>query len=121
MIDGTPTEKRGGAPAGVRRLCADEPSKAITSGSLHEFLHPTEDRALTLREAARLQAFPDGFEFVGSQSERPQMDRWLGAPIEETSQQAGPEASEAALRGRKAHRRDRKIGVGSCYFNSPLS
>lgn len=73
VMDGTPTEKRGGPPAGVRRLKADEPSKSITSGSLHDFLHPTEDRALTLREAARLQTFPDGFNFSGSQSERIQM------------------------------------------------
>lgn len=28
--DGTPTEKRGGAPAGLRRLCPDEPAKAVT-------------------------------------------------------------------------------------------
>lgn len=71
--DGTPTEKRGGPPAGVRRLRADEPSKAITGGSLHDFLHPFEDRPLTLREAARLQTFPDGFEFAGSRAERIQM------------------------------------------------
>ena len=71
--DGTPTEKRGGPPAGVRRLRADEPSKAITGGSLHEFLHPAEDRPLTLREAARLQTFPDRFEFAGSRAERIQM------------------------------------------------
>lgn len=73
VMDGTPTEKRGGPPAGVRRLRADEPSKAITGGSLHDFLHPSEDRALTLREAARLQTFPDEFEFVGTQAERIQM------------------------------------------------
>ena len=30
VMDGTPTEKRGGAPAGIRRLKCDEPSKAIT-------------------------------------------------------------------------------------------
>lgn len=73
VMDGTPTEKRGGPPAGVRRLRADEPSKAITGGSLHDFLHPSEDRSLTLREAARLQTFPDEFDFVGSQAERIQM------------------------------------------------
>ena len=71
--DGTPTEKRGGPPAGVRRLRADEPSKAITGGSLHDFLHPSEDRPLTLRETARLQTFPDRFEFAGSRAERIQM------------------------------------------------
>lgn len=73
VMDGTPTEKRGGPPAGVRRLRPNEPSKAITGGSLHDFLHPSEDRALTLREAARLQTFPDEFDFVGTQAERIQM------------------------------------------------
>ncbi len=69
VMDGTPTERRGGAPAGVRRLRADEPCKAITGGALTEFLHPTEDRGLTLRECARIQTFPDDFVFVGATSE----------------------------------------------------
>ena len=71
--DGTPTERRGGAPSGLRRLCADEPSKAITGGALREFVHPTEDRPLTIRECARLQTFPDEFGFLGTQSEKAQM------------------------------------------------
>lgn len=71
--DGMPVEKRGGAPAGVRRLRADEPSKAITGGSLRDFLHPTEDRSLTVREAARVQTYPDWFEFQGNQADRIQM------------------------------------------------
>ena len=70
VSDGMPTERRGGAPAGVRRLRADEPSKAITSAAFREFLHPLEDRCLTLREGARLQEFPDSFEFVGNRSEQ---------------------------------------------------
>lgn len=71
--DGTPTECRGGAPAGFRRLSLDEPSKAITGGSLRDFVHPTEDRHLTIRECARLQTFPDNFIFIGTQSEKIQM------------------------------------------------
>jgi DNA (cytosine-5)-methyltransferase 1 len=73
VMDGTPTERRGGAPAGLRRLSSDEPSKAITSGALREFVHPTEDRPLTIRECARLQTFPDKFLFPGTQSEKTQM------------------------------------------------
>jgi DNA (cytosine-5)-methyltransferase 1 len=65
VMDGTPTERRGGAPSGIRRLNGDEPSKAITSFARNEFVHPTEDRFLTLRECARIQTFPDDFAFSG--------------------------------------------------------
>jgi len=34
----------------------------VTSGA---FTHPTQDRAITVREAARLQGFPDRFRFIG--------------------------------------------------------
>ena len=64
--DGTPTERRGGAPSGLRRLRSDEPSKAITGGARSEFIHPHEDRRLTLRECARIQTFPDDFVFDGT-------------------------------------------------------
>lgn len=72
-MDGTPTERRGGAPSGIRRLHSNEPSKAITGGSLRDFLHPDEDRPLTIRECATLQTFPTEFEFIGSQSEKIQL------------------------------------------------
>jgi DNA (cytosine-5)-methyltransferase 1 len=70
VADGTPTERRGGAPAGLRRLRADEPSKAITGGAKSEFLHPVEHRTLTLRECARIQTFPDDFAFMGTASQK---------------------------------------------------
>ena len=72
-MDGTPTEKRGGAPAGIRRLRSDEPSKAITGGALRDFLHPVEHRALTIRECATLQTFPLDFSFWGNDSEKIQL------------------------------------------------
>ena len=70
VMDGTPSERRGGPPAGLRRLRGDQPSKAITSGAATEFVHPVEPRLLTLRECARLQTFPDDFRFAGTQAER---------------------------------------------------
>ena len=73
VMDGTPTEKRGGAPAGLRRLKWDEPSKAITGGALSEFLHPEEHRSLTVRECARIQTFPDDFVFSGTLSQKVQL------------------------------------------------
>lgn len=68
VMDGTPTEKRGGAPSGIKRLVAAQPSLTITSASPTEFIHPTENRPLTLRECARIQSFPDWYEFSGSYS-----------------------------------------------------
>lgn len=68
VMDGTPTEKRGGAPNGLKRLLASEPSLTITSAAASEFVHPRENRLLTLRECARLQSFPDWYEFQGSWS-----------------------------------------------------
>ena len=65
-------ERRGGPPAGLRRLRFEEPSKAITCGARSEFVHPAEDRYLTVRECARLQTFPDDFKFTGNASERMQ-------------------------------------------------
>ena len=68
VMDGTPTEKRGGAPSGIKRLIAAQPSLTITSAAPTEFVHPLENRSLTLRECARIQSFPDWFEFAGSTS-----------------------------------------------------
>jgi DNA (cytosine-5)-methyltransferase 1 len=49
------------------RMKWDEVSPTITSGcnnpSRGRFLHPEEDRAITLREAALLQAFPPNYQF----------------------------------------------------------
>lgn len=73
VMDGTPTERRGGAPAGIRRLRGDEPSKAITGGARSEFLHPFDHRPLTIREGARLQTFPDEFTFSGTASDQAQL------------------------------------------------
>ena len=48
-----------------RRLLVDEPSFTVTSHCLDEILHPYLNRAITPREAARLQSFPDWYQFYG--------------------------------------------------------
>ena len=66
VMDGTPTEKRGGAPSGIKRLFGNLNALTITSAATREFIHPYENRPLTLREAARLQSFPDQYSFTGT-------------------------------------------------------
>lgn len=48
-----------------RRLVPNAPSMTITSHCLDEAIHPTLNRGLTVREVARLQSFPDSYDFVG--------------------------------------------------------
>lgn len=48
-----------------RRLRNTERSYTVTSHCLDELLHPTLNRAITPREAARLQSFPDWYQFSG--------------------------------------------------------
>ena len=51
------------------RLSWDEPAPTIPAGGVRPqwfFAHPEQPRGLTVREMARLQSFPDAYEFHGS-------------------------------------------------------
>lgn len=64
----------GGGKTGIaRRLHLDEPALTLTCAPAMkqtERCHPTEARPLTVREYARIQTFPDDWEFKGSMSEQ---------------------------------------------------
>jgi len=59
----------GGKTGMARRLAWDEPSLTLTCNPAQkqtERCHPAETRPLTVREYARIQTFPDDWEFTGS-------------------------------------------------------
>ncbi|HCU1117093.1 TPA: DNA (cytosine-5-)-methyltransferase [Morganella morganii] len=59
----------GGKTGMARRLSWDEPSLTLTCAPAQkqtERCHPEETRPLTVREYARIQTFPDNWEFTGS-------------------------------------------------------
>ena len=60
----------GGGRTGIlRRMSFDEPSLAVLTSPTQkqtERCHPSEARPFTVRENARIQSFPDSWQFVGS-------------------------------------------------------
>lgn len=59
----------GGKTGMARRLSLDEPSLTLTCAPAQkqtERCHPTETRPLSIREYARIQTFPDDWEFAGN-------------------------------------------------------
>lgn len=56
-----------------RRLPLSDPAWTVIAHigmDGYEYIHPTECRTLSVREAARLQSFPDDFVFVGNMREQ---------------------------------------------------
>ena len=56
----------------LKRLVLDKPSCTVIAHigmDGYMYIHPTENRTLSVREAARIQYFPDEFEFVGNQQD----------------------------------------------------
>ena len=61
--------KRYHSPNFYRRFGRNEINGTITAAATPEncgILHPIEDRRYSVREIARIQSFPDSYEFIGS-------------------------------------------------------
>lgn len=73
--------------ASYGRLQWDQPAGTITTGFMTpgrgRYVHPSEPRALTPREGARLQGFPDTFRFWagGKEPTRGQLAKWIGDAV----------------------------------------
>ena len=52
-----------------QRLFGNKPSLCITANFQSTFIHPTQHRNLTAREAARLMSFPDTYIFKGKRTQ----------------------------------------------------
>lgn len=63
----------GGKTGMARRLSLDEPSLTLTCSPCQkqtERCHPTETRPLSVREYARIQTFPDSWQFIGTMNSK---------------------------------------------------
>lgn len=64
---------KGGRSGWWRRLTFDLPSPTLVTMPNHastSLCHPLENRALSLKEYARIQQFPDSWEFAGTKSQQ---------------------------------------------------
>ena len=67
--------RRDGFHDKYNRLPPDRPSKTIVSHLAKDgngYIHPTQTRSISVREAARLQSFPDDYAFCGAPA-----DQWV--------------------------------------------
>jgi len=96
--DSLPKEVWDGArPEKWRRLHPDQPAYTILAQmhrDLSEWVHPDWERWITVREAARLQSFHDGFEFQTSEW---QMLKQIGNAVPPLMGRALAAAAERAL------------------------
>lgn len=70
-IEMWPTTRNNRHSSAYKRLKEDDQSVTIDTGNNHSnYFHPLFHRLPTVREAARLQSFPDSFVFLGNRSEQ---------------------------------------------------
>lgn len=66
-----PSQRNNRHSSAYKRLDENQVSVTIDTGNNHSnYFHPIYNRLPTVREAARLQSFPDEFEFIGNRSDQ---------------------------------------------------
>jgi len=69
------------------RLYPDRPAPTITTGFMTmgrgRYVHPTERRMITAQEAARIQGFPDSYDFRprGAKPSKAKLQKWIGDAV----------------------------------------
>ena len=109
---------KGGRSGWWRRLSWDLPSPTITTLPNHSstsLCHPTETRAISVGEAARIQEFPDDWQFCGTTAE--QMKQVGNAVPVRLGAVAGTAAVDM-LEGRAASRGTDEARVTRSYVKS---
>jgi len=71
-----------------------DPHEQVQQPFERPFGHPEQDRAISLREAAALQTFPDDYEFLGT---RHHVARWIGNAVPVSLAEAVGRAAMAAV------------------------
>lgn len=86
------------------RVGYDEPSGTVVNVRKSMWIHPEHNRAISVREAARLQSFPDSYIFVGTKDSQYQQ---VGNAVPPMLARAIAEKLAALLDGEK---------LGNCNF-----
>jgi DNA (cytosine-5)-methyltransferase 1 len=105
-----------------KRLVWDDLSRSITAHIAKDgywYIHPEQDRTLSIREAARIQTFPDVFRFAGHPSVQfrqignavpPALARSVGRRVKASLEHGAPRAKSVGgrdelLRWHRSHQR----------------
>lgn len=107
------------------RLEWDKPAMVIGKFRKNMLIHPSQDRGLSVREAARLQSFPDDYIFLGSigfQQQQvadavpPMLAKAVASSIRVAESKMGPSRFMPELQAERAKQSDRD-SFKSCLVN----